>query len=86
MFIFIPKCPELISETPKAAIGGLKKVVLKISENSQENTSAEVCFLINLQAYRPVTLLKETPTLVFPCKTSEIFENTYFEEYVNDFL
>ena len=38
-----------------------KKVPLKISQNSRENTCARVSFLIKLQAagYRPATLLKK---------------------------
>ena len=35
-----------------------KKVFLEISQNSQENNCARVCFLIKLQA-RPATLLKK---------------------------
>ena len=46
----------------EAAIRGvlLKKVFLKISQNSQENTCARVSFLIKLQAYRcfPVSFAK----------------------------
>ena len=43
----------------KAATGGvLKKVFLKILQNSQENTCAMVSFLIKLQA-APATLLKK---------------------------
>ena len=39
----------------------VKKVFLKISQNSQENTCARVSFLIKLQAsgLRPATLLKK---------------------------
>ena len=37
----------------------LKKVLLKISQNSYENTCAKVSLLIKLQAERPVILLKK---------------------------
>ena len=50
----------------------LKKVLLKISQNSQKNTCAAVSFL------RPATLVKkETPKQVFFC---EIFRN--FKEHI----
>ena len=47
----------------------MKKLFLKISESSQENTFVEVCFL-------------ETPTQVFSCKDCKIFKNTYFEKHL----
>ena len=42
----------------------VKKVFLKISQNSQENTCARVSFLIKLQAF----IKKETLAQVFSCK------------------
>ena len=41
----------------------MKKVILEISQNSQESTFSRVFFLIKLQAtgYRPATLLKRNP-------------------------
>ena len=33
-----------------------------------------------MQAWRPVTVLKETPTKVFCCEYCENFKNTYFQE------
>ena len=47
----------------------VKKVFLKISQNSQENTCARVSFLIKLQAR-------------LSSEHCEIFKNTYFEEYL----
>ena len=47
----------------------VKKVFLKISQNSQENTCARVSFLI---------IKKETLEQVFSCEFYEIFKNTYF--------
>ena len=32
----------------------------------------------SFQAFRPATLLKETPTQVFSCEICEIFQNTFF--------
>ena len=54
-----------------------KKVLLKISQNSQENTCARVSFLIKLQALRPATLLK-TLAQVLSCEFCEIFKNNFF--------
>ena len=49
----------------------IKKLFLKISQYSQENTCVGIFFLIKLQPYRPATLLKETPTQVFPVNISK---------------
>ena len=43
-----------------------KKAVLEISQNSQENTCARVCFLVKL----------------FFCEFSEISKNTFFTEHL----
>ena len=37
-------------------------------------------FLIELQAWKPATVLKETLTKVFFCEYCENFKNTYFQE------
>ena len=37
-------------------------------------------FLIKLQAWKPITLSKETPTQVFSCEYCKIFKNIHFEE------
>ena len=65
----------------EAATSGflLKKAILKISLNSQENTCVGVPTLINinvsgLQIYKK----EETPTEVFSCKSSKIFQHTFF--------
>ena len=50
-----------------------RKVFLKISQYSQENTCVGISFLIKIQAFRAPALLKET---------REIFKNTYFEEHL----
>ena len=36
--------------------------------------------LMKLQAFRPASYYKDTPTQVFFCKIWEISKNTYFEE------
>ena len=57
----------------------VKKIFLKIPQNSQENTCAIVSFLIKLpQACNLVK--KETLTQVFSCEFCEIFKNTFFTE------
>ena len=56
----------------------VKKVFLKISQNSQENTCARVSCSINCrpQAYNFVK--KETLGQVFSCEFCEISKNTFF--------
>ena len=55
----------------EATTGGVlwKKVFLKISQNSQENTCVEVSFIINLQAS------------VFACEFCENYKNTFFAKH-----
>ena len=55
-----------------------KLVFLKISQILQEKTLAWSLFLIKLQALRPETFLKKTPTKVFYCEICESFKNTFF--------
>ena len=55
----------------------MKKVFLKISQNSQENTCARVSFLLKLQAFCDLTR-KEILAQVFSCEFCEICKNTYF--------
>ena len=52
-----------------------KKVFLKISQNSQENTCAGA---------RPATLLTKKLWLaqVFSCEFCEVFKNTFFTEHL----
>ena len=52
----------------------VKMVFLEISQNSQENTSARVSFLIKLQD----VIKKETLTQVFSCEFCEVSKNTFF--------
>ena len=55
----------------------MKKVFLKISQNSQENTCARVSFLLKLQAFCDL-IRKEILAQVFSCEFCEICKNTYF--------
>ena len=61
-----------------------KPMLLKISQYAQENTCAGVFFLINLQAWRLVTLFKRySNTDVFLyIMYSKIFENSLFTEHL----
>ena len=54
----------------------MKKVVLKILRNSQENTSARVTFFIKLPASG--LMKKETLAEVFSREFCEIIKNTFF--------
>ena len=56
----------------------VKKVFLKISQNSQENTCARVSLLIKLQAWDS-NLIK---TRMFFCEFCKIFKNTFFTEHL----
>ena len=55
----------------------VKKVVLKISQNSQEKTCAIVYFLIKLQAWYLQLYQKDTLAQVFSCEFYKIFKNTF---------
>ena len=52
---------------------------LKISQNSPENISARVSFLIKLQASDLQFIKKETLAQVFSCEFCEIFKNNFFK-------
>ena len=59
----------------------IEKVILKISQISQESKCWSL-FLIKLLAFSALQLYqKETPTLVFSCGICEIFKKTSFEEF-----
>ena len=57
-----------------------EKVLLEISQNSQENTCARVPFLIKLQAEVCNFIKKETLAQMFSCEICEISKNTFFIE------
>ena len=56
----------------------VKNVFLEISQNSQENTCARVCFLTKLQASVWNFIKEETLALVFSCEFYEVSRNTFF--------
>ena len=55
----------------------VKKLFLKISQNSQEDTCARVSFLIKLQAKVCNFPKKETLAQLLSCKFCEIFKNNF---------
>ena len=59
-----------------------KKVFLKISQNSLENTCTRVSFLIKLQTQAWNFIKKDTLAQVFPCEFCEIFKSTFFIEHL----
>ena len=60
----------------------VKKVFLKVSQISQENTCARVSFLISLQADACNFIKKETLAQVFSCEFCEISKNTFLTEHL----
>ena len=65
---FVPKDVQRILSSHKSIMNrkcSTRKLFLKISEYSQENTCVGISFLIKMQAFRDPALLKETRTQVF---------------------
>ena len=60
----------------------VKKVVLEISQNLQENTRARVSFLIRLQGSDLQLYLKKTLAQVLSCEFCEISKNTFSTEHL----
>ena len=58
----------------------IKKLFLKISQYSQENTCVQVSSESRCGASGRQLYLKEIPTQVFFCEYCEIFKKAYFEE------
>ena len=58
----------------------IKKVFLKISQNSQENTCARVTFLIKLQASACNFIKKATLAQVFSCEFCEILGTPFLND------
>ena len=63
-----------VSQKQPPEVFYIKKVFLKISQNSQENTCARVSFLIKLQASACNLIKKETLAQVFSCEFCKIFK------------
>ena len=55
----------------------MKKVFLKILQNSQENSFTVVSFLIKFQAEAWNLIKKEALAQEFYCEICEIFKNTF---------
>ena len=72
----LPQIVLLLSEAV-AQRCSVKKVLLEISQTSQESTCARVSFLIKLQAEACNFIKKETLAQVFSCEFSEISKNAF---------
>ena len=59
----------------------IKKVFLKISQNTQENICARVYFLIKLNASACNFIMKESLVQVFSSEFFKIFNTTFFTEH-----
>ena len=78
--IFLIKVKVFCCPIPEAAVISqvfYKKVLLKISHNSQEYTCVRISFLIKLQGSRLQLSKKGTLAQVFSCEFCEIFKNTF---------
>ena len=64
----------------------IKKVFLKISQYSQENTCVWVSFLIKLQDSASNFIKKVTLTHEYSCEFCEIFKNICFEVASDDYF
>ena len=56
----------------------VKKLFLKILQNSQENTCPRDSFLMTCRSQAYNFTIKETLEQVFPCEFCKIFKNTFF--------
>ena len=67
---------------PEAVARGcsVKKMLLKISQNSQENNCVGVFLQYSCRAEALHFTKKETPTQVLSCELCENFKNTFFIE------
>ena len=57
-------------------------LLLKVLQNSRENTCAKASFLIKMLAEAWNFIKKEALAQVFSCEFCEIFRNTYFTEHL----
>ena len=69
----------MVGQFSEAIAGGcpIKKVLLEISQNSEENTCAIVSFLIKLQTSACNFIKKKALTQVFSCEFREVFKNIF---------
>ena len=80
---FVPKDVQRILSSHKSIMNrkcSTRKLFLKISQYSQENTCVGISFLIKMQVFRAPALLKRDSNRGVFCEHWEIFKNTYFEE------
>ena len=82
---FVPEDVQRILSSHKSIMKrkcSTRKLFLKISQDSQENTCVGASFLIKMQGFRPPNFIKKR--LEHRCFREhwEIFKNTYFEEHL----
>ena len=75
--IFFPSSVKKHSNAKRCPV---KKVILEIWQNSQENTCARISFLIKLRAVPSTSSKRDSGTGGFFCEFCEIFKNTFFIE------
>ena len=82
---FVPKDVQRILSSHKSIMNrkcSTRKLFLKISQYSQENTCVGISFLIKMQAFRAPALLKRDSNTGVFCEHWEIFKNTYLKEHL----
>ena len=62
----------------------MKKLHLKILQNSQKNTCARVSFFHKVAGGACIFIKNETLAQVFSCKFCEIFKNTSFTKHLRE--
>ena len=82
-FGFIFETQPLLSPTnsfSKIAEAVVRRLFLKVSQNSQENTIVRASFSIKLQASTCNFIEKETLAQVFSCEFCEILKKTFLTD------
>ena len=79
LYLYTPFHKRSPSQAIEAVVQrcSVKKVLLKISQNSQENTCARASFLIKLQTETCNFIIIETLPQVFSCEFYEISKKTF---------
>ena len=76
---YFPSCFSTEVVTQRCSV---KKMLLRILQNFEENTYIRVSFLIKLNVSACNFIKKEILTQVFSCKFCEIFKNTFSIEHL----
>ena len=73
---------QMFAETATHQRCSIKSLFLKISQDSQENTSVGVTFLIKFQPSNLQIYLKRDSDQRVSCDFCEVFKNTFFAEHL----